>query len=73
LSIDRKMGRRWGEAHDLSDIGYVHVTKGEIGTALEKYRQALKIFKDIGATREAEKRTNLINILRRQSIYVRRR
>ena len=64
LKIERKIGRREGEAADLGNIGIIYKTKGEMDKALDYLSQALEIFEEIGAKIEiAKTKQNIQNIL----------
>jgi len=63
LEIDREIGNRNGEALDLNNIGSIYQSKGERKKALKYYKDALKIFIEIGAQKHTEKvKLNIQNL-----------
>jgi len=54
LDLARQMGNTWGEAHALAGLGRCALAAGHTATAGDSLRQALSIFKRIGAAEAAE-------------------
>jgi len=65
LAIDQKLGYRLGEAQDLASLGDVYAQRGEVQQALRHYRDARRIFAQIGACRDLEKTDGAICALDR--------
>ena len=54
LKIDREIGNKEGEARQLGNIGIIYVGKSDKEKPLNYFKQALEIFKQIGAKKEIE-------------------
>jgi DNA repair protein RadC len=50
--IDKEIGYKEGEANQLDNIGVIYGTKGDLDQALKYYNEALKIFEEIGMTKQ---------------------
>jgi tetratricopeptide (TPR) repeat protein len=61
------MGNRLGQANQLGNLGNVFALRGMADKALEYYREALKLFEEIGAESQVRKTKRLIGQLEKRN------
>jgi tetratricopeptide (TPR) repeat protein len=54
IDLARRIGSPWNEAHALAGLGRCALSVGRTAEAVEKLREALRIFQRIGAAEKAE-------------------